>query len=243
MPRSHRSARVRLLPLVLSIAAPAAVPAQSAPHCHVLCAPTVTLMPALLRTHIVAAPRVLTLATGAEHRLPSTSSFEMIVAAAAPTAIPRLSVYGSVQWLPNATTSRNPFTLYTASELGTGIRANAPTWSAGASVSVLAATETRGWLDAAVNVADLFSQAARPEDKSSYTHKLDLELLAHVRPFAAGAPTTWLHRVAAFALLDYVATGLPRAGDEVPVGRRFVSAARPLALVAGLALPITPSGK
>lgn len=243
MPRSHRSARAAALSLGMALLVPIAASAQSSPHCHVLCAPAVTLMPALLRTHIAAAPRVVSLATGAEHRLPSTSSFEMIVAVAAPTAVPRLSVYGSVQWLPNATTSRNPFTLYTASELGTGVKANSPTWSAGASVSVLPAPATHGWLDAAVNVADLFSQAARPEDKSSYTHKLDLELLTHVHPFTGDAPATWLHRVAVFALLDYVATGLPRAGDEVPLGRRFVSAARPLALVAGLALPITPSGK
>ena len=240
---SHQHARSRLAALAAVLLLPLSLPAQAGTHCAVLCAPTVTLMPAVLRTHIVAAPRVETVATGAEHRLPGTSTFELIVAVAAPTAIPRVSVYGSVQWLPNATTGRNPFTLYTASELGTGVRANAPTWSAGASLSVLPATATAGWLDAAVNVADLFSQAARPEDKSSYTHKLDLELLTHVHPFAAGPPTTWLHRVAAFAILDYVATGLPRAGDEVPVGRRFVSAARPLALIAGLALPITPNAK
>lgn len=240
---SRHPAAPPLAALAALLLLPLALPAQAGKHCAVLCAPTVTLMPAVLRTHIVAAPRVETVATGVRHQLPGTSSFELIVAAAAPTALPRLSVYGSVQWLPNATTSRNPFTLYTASELGTGVRANAPTWSAGASLSVLPATETAGWLDAAVNVADLFSQAARPEDKSSYTHKLDLELLTHVHPFAAGPPTMWLHRVAVFAILDYVATGLPRAGDEVPVGRRFVSAARPLALVAGLALPITPSAK
>ena len=46
-----------------------------------------------------------------------------------------------------------------------------------------------------------------------------------------------------FALLDYVATGLPRAGDEVPVGRRFLDDARPTSLILGFTLPITPEAR
>ena len=46
-----------------------------------------------------------------------------------------------------------------------------------------------------------------------------------------------------YGILDYVATGLPSAGDEVPLGRVFVTGARPLALVAGLAFPLTPAGQ
>ena len=153
----------------------------------------------------------------------------------------RLSLFASAQWLPNATEGRNPFTLYTASDLGTHVRANAPTLVAGASLALVPPTATGGWLDAAVNVGDLFSQAATPDDKSAYTHKLDLDLVTHLHLFDAVPAATYLHRVAVFGILDYVATGLPSAGDEVPLGREFVSGARPLALVAGLALPLTPA--
>ncbi|HET9685415.1 MAG TPA: hypothetical protein VFP15_15015, partial [Gemmatimonadaceae bacterium] len=146
----------------------------SAPRpCQVLCAPSVTLMPGVIRTHLFGGPTVRTLATGAEQRLPGSTSFELIASVAARTAIPRVSLFGSVQWLPNATEQRNPFTLYTASELGTPVRANAPTATMGASISLMPAAQTHGWFDLAANVGDLFSQAARPSDKSSYTHKLD----------------------------------------------------------------------
>jgi hypothetical protein len=208
--------------------------------CRVLCTPTVTLMPGLLRNHLRGGPRVRSLSTGAEQRLPSSSDFELIIAASAATAVPRLTLYGSVQWLPNASESRNPFTQYRASELGERIRANAPTVSMGAAVGILPASATGGWLDAGVNVADLFSQAARPGDASAYTHKLDLDLVAHAHVFNAAPTHTYLHRIAAYGILDYVATGLPRTGDEVPAGRVFLESARPLALIIGLAIPVTP---
>jgi hypothetical protein len=210
-------------------------------RCHLLCAPTVTVMPGLLRTHLLGGPRVRRLATGEERRLPSTSNFEVIVSVASRTAIPRVSLFGSVQWLPNANAQRNPFTQYTASELGEPVRANAPTATLGASVSVVPTRWTNGWADLAINVADLFSQAGRPGDASEYTHKLDLDLVGHAHLFAWTPPKTYLHRVSAYLILDYVATGLPRAGDEVPLGRRFLSDARPLSLITGLALPITPA--
>jgi hypothetical protein len=209
----------------------------------VLCAPSVSLMPAVIRTHLFGGPRVRALATGAERRLPGSSDFEMIIAVAARTAVPRLSLFGSVQWLPDASEQRNPFTLYTASELGEPVRANAPTATMGASVSLLPASGTSELFDLAANVGDLFSQAARPSDKSAYTHNLDVELAAHLHAFAWAPRDTGLHRVTAFSLLDYVATGLPRAGDEVPVGRVFETDARPTSLIAGLSLPITPPAR
>ena len=223
-----------------TVAAPAAG-AQRA-DCRVLCAPTVTLMPGAVRTHVLHAP-VVREQGGTAHALRGGWNGELIVAVASRTALPRVSAFGSVQWLPNATSARNPFTLYTASELGAHVRANAPTLVLGGSLALLTADETRGWLDLAANVGDLFSQAARPNDRGAYTHKLDLDLIAHAHAFAWAPPDTYLHRVSAYAILDYVATGLPRAGDEVPAGRVFVSDARPAALVLGLALPITPSAR
>jgi hypothetical protein len=215
--------------------------AQAArPHpCRLLCTPGVVVMPAVIRSHLFGGPRVRSLSTGAVQRLPSSSNFELIVAASARTLVPRVSLFGSVQWLPNAAERRNPFTLYTASELGEPVKANAPTVTMGASVAVLPAAATHGLFDLAANVGDLYSQAARPTDKSAYTHKLDLALLGHLHAFAWTPPATWLHRVTVFSILDYVASGLPKAGDEVPVGRVFETDARPTSLIVGLALPIT----
>ena len=223
----------------------AAIAAQSGPppKCHLLCAPSLTLMPGVVRTHLPRGPLVRNTATGVATRLPGTSSFELIFALASRTAVPRLSFFASAQWLPNATEARNPFTLYTASDLGTHVRANAPTLVAGGSLAVVAPPQTAGWFDAALNAGDLFSQAARPGDRSAYTHKLDLDLVTHLHVFSRLPPDDYLNRVALFGILDYVATGLPAAGDEVPRGRVFVSDARPLAAVVGLAFPLTSSAQ
>jgi hypothetical protein len=198
---------------------------------------TVTLMPSVIRTHIFGGPLVQS-SGGSAHHLPSTSDLELILAVATPTKLPRLSVFGSVQWLPNAGAQRNPYTLYTADELGGRVRANAPTATFGLSYGIVAPAQTSGWLDVAGNVGDLYSQAARPDDRSAYTHKLDLDLLTHIHAFARTPEHAYLHDVSLFALLDYVATGLPRAGDQVPTTRRFLSAARPAALIVGLAIPL-----
>jgi hypothetical protein len=198
---------------------------------------TITLMPSVIRTHIFGGPLVQSTG-GPAHHLPSTSDLELILAIATPTKLPRLSVVGSVQWLPNGGAQRNPYTLYTADELGGRVRANAPTATLGLSYGIVVPAQTAGWLDVAGNVGDLYSQAARPDDRSAYTHKLDLDLIAHVHTFAHLPEQAYLHDVSLFALLDYVATGLPRAGDQVPTTRRFLSAARPASLIAGVAFPL-----
>ena len=230
----------RALMFAASLAFAATARAQKPSHCVVLCMPTVSLMPSMIRSHLFGGPTVETMSTGATHRLASTTNMEMIVVVGAKTALPRLSAFTSVQWLPNASEARNPFTLYTASDLGGDIHANAATVTLGLSGSALTAAQSRGVLDVNVNVADLFSQAARPEDDRSYTHKLDLELLTRWHTFAWAPAGTFAHRVTLVGILDYVATGLPRAGDQVPKGRLFMTAARPTALIVGLSLPITP---
>jgi hypothetical protein len=110
---------VRLIGLtLLLVAAPwetGAAQSMRSRRCRVLCTPVMTLMPALLRTHVFGGPEVRSLATGQTHRLPGSSSFELIVGASSRTSVPHVSLFGSAQWLPNATEARNPFTLYTAS--------------------------------------------------------------------------------------------------------------------------------
>lgn len=232
-----------LLPLaVLGVLGSTSAHGQQ-PKCHPLCTPVVELMPALNHSHVFGGPRVQDLSTGAITKLPSTSNFEMLVAVSSRTMIPRVTLFGSVQWLPNANEKRNPFTLYSASQLGGPVHANAPTATLGLSGSLLPATQTAGWFDANLNLADLYSQAARPNDRGAYTNKLDLALLTHVHAFNWTPPKTYIHRVTVFGILDYVATGLPRAGDQVPKGRRYLDSARPTTFLGGLSFPITPEVK
>ena len=231
-----------LVALVVMTATPGRVAgAQSPARCRVVCGPALSVIPSAITNHLFARPRVRTLASGTEQRLPSVTNLEIIVVASARTAVPRTSLYASAQWLPTATEARNPFTLYAAHDVGEpAVRANAPTLSAGASIGILQPAETAGLLGVAVNVGDLYSGAARPGDASAYTHKLDLGLLANWSLFAALPAHSYAHGVALFTLLDFVATGLPHAGDEVPKGKRvFVSDVRSASLIAGLSLPLT----
>lgn len=237
---------VRSILLVLLVLIAGTLPAAPARaqtrRCAVICAPSFHLMPGIIRSHLFRQPRVRMLADGSVKELPSTTNAELIFSVAAPTAIARTSLIMSFQWLPSAKASANPFTEYTASQLGdTKIRANTPSVTLGASFAALTADETGGWLALSPYVADLYSSAARPRDESAFTHKLDVGLSGTVGVLSWLPPTNWLHQVSVYTILDYVATGLPRAGDVTPRDERvFLTSARPASLIVGLAIPIAP---
>jgi len=219
----------------------AALGAQEPHHCALVCAPALTLMPGVIRTHALHAPRVRELATNQIVTLPGKSSFELIASFVAPTAVSRASLFASVQWLPNAKESANPYTLYTASDLGEQLRANAPSVTMGVTLALLTPTMSQGWFTLNGNIGDLYSQAAEPDDKSSYSHKLDLDLVGTLNVFNELPKAEYLHRVGVYGILDFVATGLPKAGDEVPKGERvFVDDARSVSLIVGLSVPFAP---
>src|SRR3954465_3410916 len=68
-----------------------ALGAQPTQHCALICAPALTLMPGMIRTHALHAPRVRELSTNRVVTLAGKSSFELIGAFVAPTAISRVS--------------------------------------------------------------------------------------------------------------------------------------------------------
>jgi hypothetical protein len=236
---THSALRMSVM-LLTGIAFLAAGPAGAQGSCAVLCKPTLSFEPSMITNHLFSHPTVRSLTSGAVQELPSTTNLELIFVAGASTPFKPISVYGSVQWLPNASEKRNPFTLYGASDIGDKVRANAPTVSAGISVSVLESKATDGWLGVDAHIGDLYSSAARPHDSGAYTHKLDVGLVGNWSLFAGLPPRTYMHGVLLSTLLDYVATGLPRAGDEVPKGERvFLTGAHSASLIAGLVFPLT----
>lgn len=85
----------------------------------------------------------------------------------------------------------------------------------------LPAERTRGWISSHVDIVDKLSAAERPTDRRAYTHKLNLELDTSLSMFKWLPEGRWLRGVELEGSLDYVATGLPRKGDQIH-GVRFM---------------------
>ena len=221
---------------------PRASDAQSDSSCRLFCAPTLALNIISNTSHILGKPKVRSLSTGLVHELPSKTNLELQIFVSAKTIVPRTLAYVTAQWLPSAKATANPFTEYTASEIGTStITANVPSLSFGAQVIPIDAKMTHGYFTLAGYIGDLFSQAARPTDERAFTHKLDIGAAATISPFASLPKNSALHSVYALVVLDAVMTGLPKAGDEVPKGERvFVTSAHNESLLIGLGAPIFP---
>jgi len=216
-------------------------PAKDTTTCKAICKPQLLFQPGLIRTHVITGPRVRSLTTSAITRIEGQTSSLIVFTGTAKTAIPLTSIFFNVSWLPNATAHANPYTQYTASEVGAqNIRANSPAFDLGAFVSVLPKTKTHGLLTINVQVADQFSAAAQPNDQSEYTHKLDLTAIGDWSLFSRlGIP--YLENVDILTAFDYVATGLPKAGDQVPLGERvFLDDAHSASLMLQLSFPLAP---
>lgn len=240
MSAGARARRASMVIAAIAMAAPA-LWAQDSTRCKAICTPQLLLQPGLIRTHVFSGPRVRSLTTGAVTRVAGQTSSLIVLTGTAKTAIPLTSVFFNVSWLPNATAHENPYTEYTASEIGAqNIRANSPAVDMGAFVSVLPKTKTFGVLAINLQVADQFSAAARPTDKGDFTHKLDLTAIGAWTLFShLGVP--YLKNVDVLTVLDYVATGLPKAGDEVPLGERvFLDNAHSASLELQLSFPLAP---
>ena len=104
---------------------------------------------------------------------------------------------------------------------------------------MLTEEQTAGWVSSHVDVVDQFSPAKQPGDASVYTHKLDFEWDTAFHIFNRLPETNWLHHVEAEVSLDYLATGLPRAGDRFG-DERFLDDASPWSLSFVVVMPFAP---
>ena len=217
--------------------------AQQSKPCTMICAPTIALNVAENTSHVFGSPSVRNDTTGVVSKLPSRHNLQLQLFVSAKTQLQHLYVFVASTWLPTAKTRANPYTEYTASEVGEDIRANHVNVTLGALADIIPASSTRKYFALQGYVADLLSPAARPRDASTYTHKLDLGGVALLYPFAGTDSTSALHKSGFYLYgnLDYVATGLPKKGDDVPKGvRTFLTGAKPAVFILGVGLPVAP---
>ena len=104
----------------------------------------------------------------------------------------------------------------TAQEIGRdSIRDNSPEVEIELNLEWVRSEDTGGWVGSHFDIVDKISPAERPRDAGAYTHKLNLELDTAVNIFNWLPEGNWLRNIELEGSLDYVATGLPRAGDRI----------------------------
>jgi hypothetical protein len=192
---------------------------EEQPSCRLLCAPEFKVEPTITTTNLFGSPRV-EIDSGRLTRERSETEFEVILSMDLPTRFSWFGFTVEAIFLPFERDSTPEL------EFETNF-----TW--------LSSERTAGWLSSHFDVVDKFSEAERPSDRRAYTHKLNLELDTSLAPFNWLTEGRWLRGVELEGSLDYVATGLPKAGDRVG-SVRFVDDASPWSFSVVFVLPIAP---
>ena len=210
--------------LVASGAAPqAGLYAQERDQCAFLCAPELKIEPTFTIENLFNPARVETIENGVvvdTVRQGRDRVFELVLAVGVPTEIPRVGF--------TFETIFSPFRDDTEVELELELNF---TW--------LEPEQTGGWVESHFDIIDKFSPAERPTDTRAYTHKLNFELDTAVLLFNWLADDNWLRNVELEGSLDYVATGLPKAGDVIGAAR-FLDDASPWSFSVVVVLPLAP---
>jgi hypothetical protein len=239
--RGRRHLHVAVCLLVTGWFGASPAPAQTA--CHWLCVPDLKVEPTLTVEHLFGAARVEELddgqvvATTTQRR---ESVFELILAVGIPTEIPRVGFTLETIFVPFGETNTHPFTGVSAAEAARGsYRDNGIEVELELNLSLLEADQTGGWVESHFDIVDKISPGATPGAASVYTHKLNFELDTAFLPFSRLSEDNWLHHLEVEGSLDYVATGLPRAGDIVGNERYLDDASRWSFSLVGV-VPLTP---
>jgi len=193
--------------------------AQEPAPCRVLCTPEFKVEPTMTFTHLFGSPRTRR-DDGAVSREPRETEFEVILSLGLPTRVSWLEFTVEGIFLPFD-------------------RESTPELEFETNVVWLPAERTRGWISSHVDIVDKLSPAERPTDRRAYTHKLNLELDTTLAIFNWLREGRWLRGVELEGSLDYVATGLPKAGDAID-GQRFLDDASPWSFSLVFVLPIAP---
>ena len=226
------------LAVVLGVAWPAGAQGDPDPPCRILCAPELKIEPTFTIEHLAQRHRIE--ADGEVERVNRERTFELIFALDVPTQIPRIGLTLEAIFLPFGDTPVHPFTGAPASAAGkSSIRDNGVEIESELNIGLFDEKQTGGWVSSHFDVVDKFSPGETPRAGSAYTHKLNFEwdTAFHVFSRVDGAP--WLRNVELELSLDYLATGLPKAGDVVGE-ERFLDKASPWSLSFVFVFPLAP---
>ncbi|MGQ0734811.1 MAG: hypothetical protein ACT4QD_14300, partial [Acidobacteriota bacterium] len=232
-PRGPRAVWLALLLLMM----PAASAAQDEPRCVVLCAPELKIEPTWTIELLAARHRIES--DGQIERVAREAVFELIFALDIPTTIPRVGFTLEAIFVPFGGTDVNPFTGLPASRAGREIRDNGIEIEAELNIDLFGTDQTGGWISSHFDIVDKFSPGETPRAGSVYTHKLDLEWDTAFHIFSRLPRGHWLRNVELEVSLDYLATGLPKAGDRLG-GERYLDRASPWSLSFVTVIPLAP---
>ncbi len=236
--------RVGVLALALAIGSAVPVAAQEENRaCFFLCAPDVKIEPTFTFEPIFRRPRIGELVDGEVPRTwePETEHvFELILAVGIPTVIPRVGFTVETIFIPSGSADVNPFTGVSADQLGRpSFRGNEIEVELELNLGVIEPEQTGGWIESHFDIVDKISAAERPSDTSSYTHKLNFEWDTAFLLFRWLPEGNWLRNVELEGSLDYVATGLPKAGDVLGT-ERFLTDESPWSFSLVFVFPLAP---
>jgi hypothetical protein len=206
--------------------------------CAVLCAPELKIEPTFTIEHLAQRHRIDV--GGEVERVPRETVFELIFALDVPTQVPRLGVTFEVILIPFGDTAVHPFTGAPASAAGRrSIRDNGIELESELNFFLFDTGQTAGWVSSHVDLVDKFSPADTPRAGSVYTHKLNFEWDTAFHVFNRVQRAPWLRNVEVEVSLDYLASGLPKAGDVVG-DERFLDRASPWSLSLVFIFPVAP---
>ncbi len=208
-----------------------------------LCAPELKIEPTLTVENVFRGPVVETLEDGVvveRARATRERVFELILAVEVPTTLPRIGLTFEAIFVPFGSTDVHPFTGVAASDLDrSSIRDNGVEIETELNFGLFDEEQTGGWVSSHVDVVDKFSPGETSTAGSVYTHKLNFEWDTAFHVFNRLPERNWLRNVEVELSLDYVATGLPKAGDTQG-HERFVDSASPWSLSLVFVMPLAP---
>ena len=217
---------------------PALGEAQEGESCAFLCVPELKIEPTISFENLGSRARVEV--GGVVEETQRETVFELLFALGVPTAIPWVGLTFEAGFAPFATTSENPFTGQTAADLGQDdIRDNLVVLELELNLRLFDTDQTGGWLSSHFDIVDKFSPAERPDDTSAYTHKLNFEWDTALYPFNSLSEGNWLRNLETEVSIDYVATGIPKAGDLIG-DELYLDDASPWSLSLVLVIPLAP---
>ena len=227
-----------VLALALGTAAPAIAQDDPDRACTILCAPELKIEPTFTIEHLARRHRIE--ADGEVERVRRERTFELIFAVDVPTQIPRIGLTLEAILIPFGDTAVHPFTGAPASASGrSSIRDNGVEIESELNIGLFDEEHTAGWVSSHFDIVDKFSPGETPQAGSVYTHKLNFEWDTAFHVFSRVQRAPWLRNVELELSLDYLATGLPKAGDVIG-DEQYLDNASPWSLSFVFVFPLAP---